>query len=255
MSIINFYENIPKSFMNDDYYNPNASKLVPLHPFRMLIVGSSGSGKTNLAINLIYECNNFQKIYLYANSLDQPLYKFLIEKMTKVGEKLGTELIVYSNNIKDIPDSTTFDSSIQNLIIVDDAILEKSLDKVTSVFVKGRHNNCSIMFLSQSFFAIPKMIRLNANYILLRGIDSIRTFNMIAKDYTMAQTPKEIYGLYKRATSTKMSFLMIDLSSTDPRLKYRCNYKPISVHDSIVPEKTKSIIVKSVPTEITRRKK
>ena len=50
---------------------------IPDHPYRILIVGCSGSGKTNVLINLINEPNDIDKIYLYARDLSEPKYKYL----------------------------------------------------------------------------------------------------------------------------------------------------------------------------------
>ena len=49
---------------------------IPDHPYRILIIGGSGSGKTNTLLNLINEQNNIDKIYLYARDLNEPKIKF-----------------------------------------------------------------------------------------------------------------------------------------------------------------------------------
>ena len=54
--------------------------------YRKLIIGPSGSGKTNYLLNSIQRDNNIvDKIYLYANDLEEPKYKFLLDKREKVG--------------------------------------------------------------------------------------------------------------------------------------------------------------------------
>ena len=60
---------------------------IPDHPQRILIIGGSGSGKTNTLLNLINEQNNIDKIYLYAKDLSKPKYKFLIKKRKDGGIK------------------------------------------------------------------------------------------------------------------------------------------------------------------------
>ena len=54
---------------------------IPDHPYRILIIGGSGSGKTNTLLNLINEQNDIDKIYLYAKDLNQPKYKILIKNV------------------------------------------------------------------------------------------------------------------------------------------------------------------------------
>ena len=57
---------------------------IPDHLYRMLIIGGSGSGKTNALLKLIKErdsYNFFDKIYLYAKYLNKPEYQFLTKKV------------------------------------------------------------------------------------------------------------------------------------------------------------------------------
>ena len=64
---------------------------IPDHPYKILIIGGSGSGKTNALLNLIREQDkiyNIDKIYLYAKDLIEPKYQFLIKKCEYVGIKI-----------------------------------------------------------------------------------------------------------------------------------------------------------------------
>ena len=54
---------------------------IPDHPYRIIIIGGSWSGKTNALINLINEQNDFDKIYLYARDLNEPKYEYLIKNV------------------------------------------------------------------------------------------------------------------------------------------------------------------------------
>ena len=77
----------------DDIVNENKAKhnrnwpYIPDHPYRILIIGGLGSGKTNALINLINEQNNIDKIYLYARDLSEPKYEYLIKKREDLGIK------------------------------------------------------------------------------------------------------------------------------------------------------------------------
>ena len=68
---------------------------IPDHPYRILVIGGSGPGKTNLLLNLIKEQDDIDKIYLYAKDLSEPKYEFWIKKREDVG-------------IKDLHDSNAF---------------------------------------------------------------------------------------------------------------------------------------------------
>ena len=52
---------------------------IPDHPYRILIIGSSGSGKTNTLLNLINEQNDIDKIYLYARDLNEPKWMMFMK--------------------------------------------------------------------------------------------------------------------------------------------------------------------------------
>ena len=74
----------------DDYNNESKSEhnlkwpYIPDHPYRILIIGGSGSGKTNALLNLINNQPGIDKIYLYAKDPYEAKYQHLINKHEKV---------------------------------------------------------------------------------------------------------------------------------------------------------------------------
>ena len=74
-------------FNLDDITNENNKKhnkkwpFIPDHPYRILIIGGSGSAKPNTLLNLISQHDDIDKIYLYAKYLSEPKYEFLIKKL------------------------------------------------------------------------------------------------------------------------------------------------------------------------------
>ena len=59
---------------------------IPDHPYRILIISGSRTGKTNALHNLIHEQNDIDKIYLYAKDFDEAKYEFLIKKRKNAGK-------------------------------------------------------------------------------------------------------------------------------------------------------------------------
>ena len=58
---------------------------IPNHPYRILIIGGSGSGKTNALLNLINNQPDIDKIYLYTKDPYEAKCQYLINKREKVG--------------------------------------------------------------------------------------------------------------------------------------------------------------------------
>ena len=75
----------------DSITNENNNKhnekwpFIPDHPYRIMIIGGSGSEKTNAQLNLINEKDDIDKIYLYAIDLSEPKYEYLIKKRKNTG--------------------------------------------------------------------------------------------------------------------------------------------------------------------------
>ena len=101
----------------DDYTNENKTEhnpkwsYIPDHSCRILIVGGSGSGKTNALLNLINSQPDIDKLYVYAEDPYEEKYQYLFNKSEKVGLdhfKDSKAFMEYSNNMEDV------DKNIEN---------------------------------------------------------------------------------------------------------------------------------------------
>ena len=95
----------------DDYLNENKTEhnlkwpYIPDHPYRILLIGASGSGKTSELLNLISHQADIDKIYLYAKDPYEAKYQFLINKRESTGLKhfIDPKLFIeYSNDMQDV---------------------------------------------------------------------------------------------------------------------------------------------------------
>ena len=140
---------------------------MPSDTFRMLICGNSGSGKTNLLYHMIIKpLLYYDEIYLYARNLEQDKYQKLIQKMRELSSKLGYEILHMSND-EITPVSEMDYEDNQKFVIFDDYVCDKNQRQLIDYFIQGRHKNCSVVYLSQSFYKTPKDIRLNCSHYCL----------------------------------------------------------------------------------------
>ena len=117
-------------------HNPNWPK-TPDQPYWILIIGSSGSGKTNALLNLINNESNIEKIYLYAKDTYEAKYQLLINKreikrLRYVNDSKG--FIEYSNDMNDIYKifkEYNANKRRKTLIIFDDMISDMLSNKKT----------------------------------------------------------------------------------------------------------------------------
>ena len=163
---------------------------IPDHPYRILIIGGSGSRKTNILLDLIKEQNDIDKIYLYAKDLSESKYKFLIKKREDVG----------TNHFNDpnafIECSNTMDDAYTNindynpsrkrkiLIVFDDMIADIMTSKkfqsiINELFIRCRKLNISLVFTTQSYFSVPKDVRLNSTHYLIMKINTKENYNIL----------------------------------------------------------------------------
>ena len=125
-------------------------------PFRMLIIGTSGSGKTNTLLHLIDKFHPIDKIYLYAKDTDEEKYQYFINKREQAGIKNLNDshaFIEYSNDMNDVlEDINNYNKKRDKkvLIIFDDMIAdimgsEKFKAIVKELFIRCRNLNISII--------------------------------------------------------------------------------------------------------------
>ena len=197
---------IPNYDSTDDPYK-KYKQLYPYMPsdtFRMLICGNSGSGKTNLLCHmLIKQLLYYDEIYLYARNLEQDKYKRLTQKMRELSHKLGYEILHVSNDeITPVKEMDYQDN--QKLVIFDDYVCDKNQRQIIDYFIQGRHKNCSVIYLSQSFYKTPKDIRLNCSHYCLYEFPSSRESNRISSEMGVDKAQ------YKSATRKPFTFLYVD---------------------------------------------
>lgn len=214
--IINFYEVIPKKYLNNPA-NPNYD----LHnfdlPFRMIIVAPSGSGKTNFLLNLLsLFCKGkgtFLTIDIITANKNEPLYEYIENEHKAISIKEG---------IINTPSLDDFDKNYSHLVVWDDLVLTKNQNIIEQYYLRARKQNVSVIYLSQSYFDIPKFIRKNSNYLVILNLNgSKREQTAILNEWATDLDKDTLNNIYNDAVSEPMRPLIIKGGKADKNKKYR----------------------------------
>ena len=139
-------------------HNPNWPQ-ISNHPYRILIIGGSRSGKRNSLFNLISQQPGIDNFYLYPKDPYEAKHQFLINKRESTCLKHFNDskaFIEYSNNMVDIYkniEDYNPNKKQKTLIVFDDMTADMLSNKrlnaiVTELFGKGRKLNISLVFIT-----------------------------------------------------------------------------------------------------------
>ena len=218
------------NYTNENKINHNPNwPYIPDHSYRILIIGGSGSGKTNTLLNLINNQPGIDKIYLYAKDPYEDKYQFLINKTESTGLKYFNDpkvFIEYSNDMQDVYKNINYynpNKENKILIVFDDMIADMINNKklnsiVTELFIRGRKLNISLVFITQSYFKVLKDVRLNTTHFFILKILNKKELQQIALNHSSDIDFKDFIKIYKKYTDKPYSFLVNDttLSSGNP---------------------------------------
>ena len=173
---------------------------------------------------------------MYAKDPYEKKYQYLINKREKVGLDLFNDpkaFMEYSNDMQDVHKNIEDYNPIKKrkiLIVFDDMIADvinnnnKLNPIVTELFIRGRKLNVSIVFITQSYFKVPKDVRLNSAHFFIIKIPNKRQLQQIALNHSSDIDFKDFMNIYTKCTKEPYSFLVNDttLPSDDP-LRFRKN--------------------------------
>lgn len=186
---------------------PVTEKHGPLFPsaLRTIICGSSGAGKTNLLLSLLFDPNGlwFENVYIYSKSLYQPKYKLLEDALKKV-KGIGYFPYTDSEGIIDPSDAKT-----NSIFIFDDVACDKQ-DKIRAYFSMGRHKLVDCFYLCQTYTRIPKhLIRDNCNCIILFKQDKTNLRHVFDDHVTPDMTFEQFENMCGECWNDKYGVMVI----------------------------------------------
>ena len=177
----------------DDYVNENRTEhnknwpYIPDKPYRILIISGSGFGKTNALLNLKENQPDIDKIYLYAKNAYEAKYQYLLNKRESVG------------------------------------INHFQLNSVvTELFIRGRKLNISLVFITQSYFRVPKDVRLNTTQFFIAKVPNKIELQQIVINHSSDISPEDFVNIYRECTFEPYQFFVNDTTlASDNPLRFR----------------------------------
>ena len=154
---------------------------------------------------------------MYAKDLSKPKYEFLIKKCKNAGTK-------HLNNPNAfIECSTAMDDVYENIndynpsrkrkilivfvdIIVDIMTNEKFQAMIKELFIRCRKLNISLVFITQSYFSVPKEVRLNSTHYLIMKINPRKELQNVAINHSANIDYKDFIKIYREYTKEPFSF-------------------------------------------------
>lgn len=224
MSNINYYNVLPKQYKGSGtkrYKNYNRIKIDI--PMRCLIIGASGSGKTLALMNMINSINAWDRVYLCCPNIEQPLYKFL-------RDTLGKSMVAVES-FDELPNLDEYNPKESSLVIFDDMLNadNKTMKKIGTYFIRGRHKGISPVFITQSYYATPSIVRRNSDIIIMRKLQTVKDLKNIVKEYSLDKPVDEVLDMYNTIRKGPIEdWFMIDMATNDPELRYRKNWSPFN---------------------------
>ena len=188
---------------------------IPDHSYRMMVIGGSRSGKTKALVNLINEQNDIDKIYLYARDLSEPKYEYLIKKREDVRIKhvnnpnTFIECLNMMDDVYGNIDGFNLIRKRKKLIDFDDMIADIMDNRrfqaiIKQLFIRCRKLNISLVFITQSYFFVPKDVRLNSTQYLTMKINNGKELKNIAIDHSADY--KDFMKIYRECRKEAFNF-------------------------------------------------
>ena len=159
--------------------------------------------------------------FIYTTTTYESKFQYLINKREGIGInhfKDHKAFIEYSNDMHDVyKNIDDYNPHKENKIsivfdhMIADMIHNKKLNSiVTELFIRGRKLNIFLVFITQSYFKVPKDARLNTSHFFITKNPNKRELQQIAINHSSDINTKDFANIYRKCTVEPYSFLVID---------------------------------------------
>jgi transposase InsO family protein len=229
---------------------------------RAVVVGESGCGKTTLLLNLLLQDKwlDYDKLILCGKSLHQPEYELLTSALEKGYNKKDIrrlfeqgsgdvhnfithlprkrkpviELDVYDCSLP-VPDPRDLDRTKKNLCVFDDMVTESNQSLAESYYTRGRHNNVSCIYISQSYHMLPRQtIRSNTNCLILFRLPN-KDLRHIHDDIVSGDMPYQEFNQFcQNVWQQDHGYIIINRTHSPLEGRYMANFEHVYLPENYV---------------------
>jgi hypothetical protein len=198
-------------------------------PFRSVVSGGEGSGKTNFVANLIVKfCKGegtFNSITIVTDNIRDPVYGYIGESIYEFLEKKG---VTFINGLKNTPDMDTFDRDSAHLLIFDGiSIMDRHTYMLENTYIRCRMHNVSVIVTTNTYRAVPKMIRETSQYTFILRLGSKGDSECLISDCRLDITSNQLKDMYAIAKQEPFDVLTIDVEKKQFRKNFYKVLDPI----------------------------
>ena len=219
-------------------------EVAPKVPFRAIITGPSGSGKSVLLTNMVLDIYKgvFSRIYIWSPSINVDTIWNPVKKYIKEGMKVDTDkekcffeefipeelekVIETQHKITEYSKKNKFKKLYPILLILDDIADDPRIARysklLNSTYVRGRHNEISVITSVQKFNALNTLIRVNATHLFFYKVRNFKEIELLQDELSalprrsrLQDSKDALYKMYEIATAEPHSFLYINLLEKD----------------------------------------
>ena len=209
------------------------TKILPKPPIRGIIVGSSGSGKSNFIKNIVFNWYKkyYDEIYIFIGSKDDAIEYRRLSKKNRMTDKVN---VISRFNLEEIEelytdienDNIHNDEKTNTLFVFDDRVLNLANKYKTNIidelFIKGRHARISTIISTQRYRLLnPNLRACNANLIVVYPSNR-KELQAIAEEHSGLQEPKQFLIELQAQLKQRFKFIVLDLTK-EPSQRFRNN--------------------------------
>lgn len=238
--IINMYELKGVQDHMSKSHNPNYDKHKINLFFNAILVGASGSGKTNSICSILKMFDHtFHKIYIFTQQ-PEPIYEYLVDFIPSWQIHIGYG--GYLGYLKFLRDSKSNKEKSpffgQSVVIFDDMANEPDQTEILTQYKYGRRRSivdglgCCTFYLCQSYTTVPKFVRDQATVVVLVKMDNKTSLEYIMRSLSLGTTKQQLYNMYEymRSKSGFGNFLLFNNNAND-ETRIRVNFS-----ENLLPE-------------------